>query len=120
MVVNNFIQPYYGASYGMNPYAGYSPYGMSNPYSASPYGMNGSYGGLPNTGYSPYGYNPMQSTYAGIQSLANGANMIVQALASLRNNRSNDGATQGSANQNKATQAKAADDQWQKCGCSKS
>ena len=105
MVVNNFIQPYYGASYGMNPYAGYNSYGMSNPYGASPYGINGSYGGLPNAGYSPYGMNPYAQ--AG-QNLANGLTAIFQVLRNLKD----------SGGLNKAT-SKAADDQWQKCGCSK-
>lgn len=114
-MVNNFTMPY-GAPYGANPYAGYNPYGMSNPYGASPYGMNGSYGGLPNTGMSPYGMNPYAQ--AG-KMIGDGLALIVQTLRNLKDG-GGQNSTAGSGNPNKASQAKAADDQWQKCGCSKS
>lgn len=111
MVINNFIQPYYGASYGMNPYAGYSPYSMSNPYGSNPYGINGSYGSLPNTGYSPFGMNPY--TQAG-QSLANGLTLIFQALRNLKDG-GGQNSTASSGGSDTTNQAKAADNQWQQC-----
>lgn len=112
MVINNFIQPYYGASYGINPYAGYNPYSTTNPY-----GSSMGYGGLPNTGYSPYGMNP----YAQMgQSLANGLTAIFQALRNLKDG-GGQNSTASSGGSDKTSQAKAADSQWQQCkGCSKS
>lgn len=111
------FQPYYGASYGMNPYAGYSPYGATNPYGNYGYGSSMGYGGLPSTGYSPYGMNPYAQ--AG-QSLANGLVSILQVLRNLKDG-GGQNSTAASGGSDKTNQAKAADSQWQQCkGCSKS